>query len=174
LGGNRRFNEFMKEHGIPEDMPIREKYSTRAAKWYRENLRARAEESTPLAPLPTGTGHLPADDSVSDLRSVLDQVFAEASCSNAMSPSCTFHDEVPHEVSTSISRSLCEKLCACFRQGRHSAPKVPVCQATRHSSEARQLLVETPLPVLLGSMQCPTAKRLQMASSGKMEGFGSM
>ncbi|CAE7284379.1 AGD6 [Symbiodinium natans] len=38
LGGNERFQKFMKAHGVPEDMPIRDKYSTRAAKWYREAL----------------------------------------------------------------------------------------------------------------------------------------
>eukprot|EP00439_Symbiodinium_sp_Y106_P046019 s308_g5.t2 len=36
LGGNERFQKFMEAQGVPEDMPIREKYSTRAAKWYRE------------------------------------------------------------------------------------------------------------------------------------------
>merc|ERR1719158_1319200 len=38
LGGNRRFNEFLADHGIPVDMPVREKYQTRAAVWYRKNL----------------------------------------------------------------------------------------------------------------------------------------
>jgi ADP-ribosylation factor GTPase-activating protein 1 len=76
LGGNRRFQEFMREHGIPDDMPIREKYSTHAAKWYRENLKALAEESQPPAPLPEGTGHLPSEDRCSSEQKVLDRIFA--------------------------------------------------------------------------------------------------
>jgi hypothetical protein len=69
---------------VPEDMPVREKYSTRAAKWYRENLRAEAEESEPPAPLPPGIGHLPAHDSPNSTHKVLDQVFAKAPCSGSM------------------------------------------------------------------------------------------
>merc|ERR1719408_292598 len=76
LGGNRRFQEYMKEQGIPEDMPVREKYTTRAAKWYRDNLKALAEESEPPAPLPEGTGHLPSEDCCSSAQKVLDRVFA--------------------------------------------------------------------------------------------------
>merc|ERR1719369_1388408 len=43
LGGNRRFVDFLDQHNIPHDMPIRKKYQTRAAEWYRRNLRAEAE-----------------------------------------------------------------------------------------------------------------------------------
>jgi len=60
LGGNRRFEKFLLEHGVPRDAPIREKYLTQAAKWYREDLRARAEGSERPPPLPVGIGHLPA------------------------------------------------------------------------------------------------------------------
>merc|ERR1719195_2466970 len=59
LGGNRRFRNFLEEHDIPSEMPIREKYSTRAAEWYRKNLRALAEGRDPPCPLPLGTGRLP-------------------------------------------------------------------------------------------------------------------
>merc|ERR1719181_2742855 len=38
LGGNRRFQVFLREQGVPENMPTREKYCTRAAEWYRQNL----------------------------------------------------------------------------------------------------------------------------------------
>merc|ERR1719247_693781 len=41
LGGNQRLKDFFKQHNIPEDMPIKQKYNTRAAEWYRKNLRAR-------------------------------------------------------------------------------------------------------------------------------------
>merc|ERR1719271_1565533 len=78
LGGNRRFNEFLKAQGVPEDMPIREKYSTRAAQWYRENLKALAEESQPPIPLAPGTGHLPANDSPSSAEILLNQIFVSA------------------------------------------------------------------------------------------------
>jgi len=60
LGGNRRFEEFLLQQGIPRETPIREKYLTRAAKWYREDLRARAEGTECPEPLAFGTGHLPA------------------------------------------------------------------------------------------------------------------
>lgn len=60
LGGNRRLKEFFEEHGIPAHMPIVEKYNTRAAKWYRDNLRALADGKAPPPLLPKGTGHLPA------------------------------------------------------------------------------------------------------------------
>mmetsp|Transcript_109731 Transcript_109731/g.261575 ORF Transcript_109731/g.261575 Transcript_109731/m.261575 type:complete len:230 (+) Transcript_109731:79-768(+) len=61
LGGNERFQKFMEAQGVPEDMPIREKYSTRAAKWYREALRAEAEGQPLPAPLAPGSGPLPAE-----------------------------------------------------------------------------------------------------------------
>lgn len=62
LGGNARLNDFFKKHGIPDDMPIVQKYNTRAAEWYRKNLRAEAEGEAPPAPLPEGVGHQPAND----------------------------------------------------------------------------------------------------------------
>jgi hypothetical protein len=77
LGGNRRFKDFLREHGIPEDLPIREKYTTRAAAWYREHLRAVAESAEPPPPLPPGTGHLPANVDASPSHRVLNRVFAE-------------------------------------------------------------------------------------------------
>jgi len=61
LGGNERFQKFMEAQGVPEDMPIREKYSTRAAKWYREALRAEAEGAPLPEPLAPGSGPLPAE-----------------------------------------------------------------------------------------------------------------
>merc|ERR1711971_111102 len=49
----------MRDHNVPEDMPIRKKYLTRAAEWYRENLLAEAEGRSGPVPLELGTGHLP-------------------------------------------------------------------------------------------------------------------
>lgn len=80
LGGNERFNQFMIEQGVPLDMPIREKYSTRAAEWYREALRAEAEGRELPPPLEPGVGHLPSEENLQNLeeRRLLDQVFAKA------------------------------------------------------------------------------------------------
>jgi len=76
LGGNRRFNDFLRQHGIPESAPLREKYATRAAAWYRRNLRAEAEGSEAPEPLAENTGHLPEEECATS--AVLDRVFAEA------------------------------------------------------------------------------------------------
>merc|ERR550532_424344 len=61
-------------------MPIRQKYRTRAAEWYRKNLRALAENKLPPSPLPPGTGRLPASGTPCPTQMLLDQVFAEAPC----------------------------------------------------------------------------------------------
>lgn len=63
-GGNQRLRAFFRQHNISDDTPIRQKYSTRAAEWYRRNLRALAEGSELPPPLPEGTGHLPAATAV--------------------------------------------------------------------------------------------------------------
>lgn len=65
LGGNRKLKEFLRLHNISDDMPILQKYNTRAAEWYRKNLRAMAEGLEPPPPLPEGTGHLPSSDAPS-------------------------------------------------------------------------------------------------------------
>jgi len=76
LGGNRRFSDFLRQHGIPDGTPLREKYATRAAAWYRRALRAEAEGSDAPEPLAENTGHLPEESCASS--AVLDRVFAEA------------------------------------------------------------------------------------------------
>merc|ERR1711879_363785 len=80
LGGNRRFRDFLSEHGIPEDLPIRDKYATRAAKWYRENLRALAEGQEPLEPLKPGEGTQSTLETELGTQEqlALDHVFAQA------------------------------------------------------------------------------------------------
>jgi len=78
LGGNQRFQDFMDQHGVPRDLPIREKYQTRAAAWYREELRALAEGREPQSPLPPNTGHLSTCEAASETQRMLDQVFAQA------------------------------------------------------------------------------------------------
>lgn len=76
LGGNRRFSEFLQEQGVPKSTPIRTKYNTRAADWYRRNLQAEAEGAAPPHPLPSGTGALPVEG-LERPSQVLDEVFAE-------------------------------------------------------------------------------------------------
>lgn len=65
----------MESQGIPEDMPIREKYSTKAAAWYRKNLRAEAEGTEAPEPLESGTGCLPANGRPDPALQLLDRVF---------------------------------------------------------------------------------------------------
>merc|ERR1719281_1544253 len=91
LGGNRRFQDFLLEQGVPTDMPTRQKYRTRAAKWYREHLKALAEEMPLPAPLPEGTGHLPAEEGWSVEEKVLDQVFAKAPIKECMTAGGVLH-----------------------------------------------------------------------------------
>lgn len=59
LGGNKRLRDFLRSHGIPDSTPIKQKYNTIAADWYRKNLQACAEGSECPPPIPEGTGHLP-------------------------------------------------------------------------------------------------------------------
>lgn len=153
LGGNRRFNDFMKEQGIPADMPIREKYSTRAAAWYRENLKALAEGKEPLAPLPAGTGLEAADPtSPSDTRQLLDQVFAEAHNTDSTTCSTFFQEDDSHEDSKHTSRSFCQKLSDCFKPSSWcSATKKPVPEEAVDMYTISKQLSVAPLPTLLCS-----------------------
>lgn len=75
LGGNERFRAFLIQQRVPEEMPIREKYATRAADWYRRNLRAMAEGLPGLEPLVAGTGSLPLVEEMSEVQWMLDQAF---------------------------------------------------------------------------------------------------
>lgn len=107
LGGNQRFKDFLREQGVPEDLPIRRKYTTRAAAWYRENLRAQAEGREPLSPLQAGTGHLPADgvDGRSDHTALLDEIFAAAPRSGSMLAGGT--PQTLSSTSTTSRRGCC-------------------------------------------------------------------
>lgn len=145
LGGNRRFNEFLKEQGIPLDMPIREKYSTQAAEWYREDLRARAEGLAPLAPLPPGTGHLPANISHSSMKHVLDKVFAESSCKGSVTNGYICQGEASLETSEEVidkakTKSICETLSACFRLRWHSSEAPQSSKSLAHEGSLTTLL----------------------------------
>lgn len=153
LGGNRRFNEFLKEQGVPLDTPVREKYSTRAAQWYREDLNARAEGLEPLAPPPAGTGHLPSETCSSSMQHVLDEVFAESPRRGSMtrggvrqglseevlSPKLAktrvwqrqVCQEEPRDVSdVTRSKTICERLSDCFRLRRRSTEAMHLCDSS--------------------------------------------
>jgi hypothetical protein len=200
LGGNQQFNKFLEEQGVPLDMPIREKYSTRAAVWYREDLNARAEGFEPLSPLPLGTGHLPAEVCTSAMHHVLDEVFAasprrgtmtrggvcqDQACQEASSPRKLRSDtwqtrpsqEIPADaIDTSISRGICETLSACFKLAWCSNETACTSEAAESTDSVPLKTASTPdftpdLPILLGSSQCPNAKRLQTFSTGMMVGL---
>lgn len=148
LGGNRRFADFLRQHGIPEDMPLREKYRTRAAAWYRENLRALAEGVEPPAPLEEGTGHLPADDAQEGTAAVLDQVFATA-------PRCG--DMTTGGVLACRSRSQ-----ACHRKRENRSKKA----ASFPDWVSKQI------DRMTRSKGTRAAEKLKTMSTGNMLGFG--
>jgi hypothetical protein len=124
LGGNARFAKFMRDQGVPEDMPIREKYSTRAAACYRKNLRAEAEGGELPEPLPEGTGHLPSEDILGrsiSAEALLDRVFAshpsggdarvvEVVSKSAAKSAATAVDDTDGD-SDGSSGSCCKRLC---------------------------------------------------------------
>jgi len=152
LGGNQRWTDFLHEQGIKEDMPIREKYSTRAAAWYRTCLRAEAEGLEPPAPLPPGTGHLLAEGRPNPALAVLDRVYASVPCGN------------------SVKRDAMTKALELHARAEASRRK-PQSQANALEwmcREFQQILHE----LLLFSDGDETPLRLKEMSSGSMEGFG--
>lgn len=151
LGGNERWNEFLKKQGIPEDLPIRDKYSTRAAAWYRANLRALAEGSEPPLPLPPGTGHLPIQDAPNTTLAVLDQVFSSVDCGDGLK-----RDAIMAAVVLKARADALE------RKRQSSNTPEWLCQQL-------QLLLQE---VLLISEGDRAAWRLKEMSTGKMTGFG--
>jgi len=151
LGGNQRFKDFLQEHGIPEDMPIRQKYNTRAAEWYRKNLLAEAEDTELPKPLPLGTGHLPADSGMNcNTNQILDAVFASAS---------------PTSGNVSGPRKRSKVKCRSTTDGViHAASVNDGCDSKNLSASAFGLR-----KIARGHH---TAQRLKSMSSGTMEGFG--
>jgi hypothetical protein len=153
LGGNQRWTDFLTEQGVPKELPIRQKYSTRAAEWYRAKLRAEAEELEPPEPLPPGTGHLPMHSNQDQTLAVLDRVFATVQCR-----SNTKHKTDPSMSSVEI-HARAEGLKR--KQRRANSASEWVCQQL-------QSLVDDLLLVSEGDR---AAVKLQEMSTGKMTGF---
>jgi len=188
LGGNKKFAEFLRSQGVPDNMPIRLKYTTRAADWYRKNLLAMAQNSKPPEPMAPGTGHMPSSDA--DARAgqlLLDEVFCSAtplhtvhtrcvtatqcqtrgsssssSSSNSSSSSASSNDAVSSTASTSVSR-----------HSRSPSPK-------KHRGISMQV---QPSPRLNQQQQLQlwwlwttkgdrVAEKLRRMSTGTMAGFG--
>jgi len=185
LGGNRRFNDFLAEQGIPVDMPIREKYRTRAAKWYRENLLALVDGLEPLASLPPGTGHLPVDTSCSSAQCLLDKVFAESPRSGSMTSAPKVrrrsqpqvfaesprrssmtsggikYDEVcQDDLTEAKSVSMCQQLAACFKLAR--------CCGSAEKQNSRRLKSDSGSSPDLAPDQSSPAESLPMLLGSKV------
>lgn len=121
LGGNQRFRDFLLEHGVPEDLPIRDKYNTRAADWYRQNLLAEAQSSPRPSPLAPGVGVLPIMGSEGP--SALDKIFVDvppgdltkASGRDVAKASDSRSASVVPEPITSGESWVCKQLCNGFK-----------------------------------------------------------
>jgi len=88
-------------------MPIREKYQTRAAAWYREELRALAEGREPPSPLPLNTGHLSTCEAASETQLMLDKVFAQAPHASRMTAGGVLLAKVGSQSPCSSPRKRC-------------------------------------------------------------------
>lgn len=53
LGGNDKFNTFLKQYNVQKTLTIPQKYNTSAALYFRERLSAEANGLSPPATLPT-------------------------------------------------------------------------------------------------------------------------
>eukprot|EP00930_Biecheleria_cincta_P038964 TRINITY_DN2678_c0_g2_i1.p1 TRINITY_DN2678_c0_g2~~TRINITY_DN2678_c0_g2_i1.p1 ORF type:complete len:269 (-),score=55.46 TRINITY_DN2678_c0_g2_i1:28-834(-) len=177
LGGNRRFQDFMQQQGVPGDWPIRKRYSTRAAAWYRENLKAEAEGLDLPAPLEMGTGHLPLEE-IAEASALLDQVFAAVPGSSSMTAGgiprtgnskSTKGKATPARPRPSDSPTLTAQTAvsdaAALVFGVHVTKKLKA--ALQASSAPMACLIPWKL-----DGEC-VAQRLREESSGNMDGFGS-
>jgi hypothetical protein len=180
LGGNRRFHDFLREHGVPENMPTREKYSTRAAEWYRKQLKAFAEETELPEPLPPGTGHLPSNNYSNSAQVILDKVFATVPESGAMTNGGVVRKgHGPQSRKISHAKGMEESSVEVAEYGtepKRSRTMPVTCTATLYRKPSASFnVLQSILPVdkLFGHTRCPNADRLKTLSSGKMEGFGS-
>lgn len=197
LGGNRRFGEFLREHGVPEDLPLRQKYHTRAAEWYRKNLRAMAEGTELPAPLPAGTGHLLAEGAASPEQLMLDRVFAKAPVEGAMTQggvptSASRRSRSSRGGASPASSATHRARSTCSRGSPKVSPRTALAEALPKilgrcnqgpalsestaslSPSTRSGTVSEQLYRLLMSEGDRAAERLRTMSTGKMTGFGSL
>lgn len=180
LGGNERFRAFLEEHSVPRDMPIRRKYSTRAATWYRENLLAMAEGSTPPAPLAPGTGHLLVVDSTTSEQALLDDVFAVApqrgmSSGGVSLDSCGSAASRAKRTSLSVStqssaKNLRTSTGSLQMPGASCAPREASCSPREPDSPGLMAIAKAVQGTLQGIR---TARMLKTMSTKNMVGFGS-
>jgi len=145
--GNRRFADFLQQHGIPGDMPIRDKYRTRAAEWYRRELRAMAEGVPPPPQLPFGTGHLAMNDIECSAHEILDKVFVEAPCHDPAQA----HGALQRHRDCAIADSPAKAVCVCLTRA------LGVITTAAHKHVKVTLHVETHAPL---NGQCNREKTL--------------
>lgn len=164
LGGNRRFAEVLRRHGIPEETPLREKYRTRAAAWYRKTLRAEAEGTELPEELEEGTGHLPTEDAYDDrLVAMLDQVFAAAPRCGDMTRGGVPHLRPLAHCRAKSLEPMCYRRRDRGRQPREGAPP----KATNFPD-----WVAKQLDKMTMSKGTRAAEKLKTMSTGSMQGFG--
>lgn len=180
-GGNKRFTEFLREHKVPEDMPIRQKYRTRAAEWYRDNLQALAEGTECPEPLAHGTGHLFQSDPLGPGQLMLDKLFADAlhgpsaPCAALSSPSGQARLRAKSAHVAGISRGTANHAT------EHALPKLlgSISSETVSSADSgspkqkpKRHKVSKQLVWLFKTEGERSAERLRTMSSGTMPGFG--
>lgn len=183
LGGNRRFHEFLRLHGVPDGMPIRQKYRTRAADWYRENLRAIAEGTTPPVALSPGTGYLPGTVVGTATDALLDDVFAFAPSqqANVGGRPHTSHTPKPSKQRTHSQLGL-EIQTDCWSSSSESSVSSPSSPSSSSASTAPPNEGSRSTPWLISNLLIEvhrtfkghhTARRLRSTSTGSMVGFGT-
>jgi len=169
LGGNKRFMDFLKEQRVPDNMPIRLKYMTCAADWYRRNLLAMAEGSAPPEPLAPGVGHLPSSDVATCAgQVVLDEVFNSAKFSDPCSQCATLFRKESRGRCQSSSSSGGTTTDSSSESWPSTTP-LQQLQQLLHFNELQQLQLQW----LWTSEGDRTAERLRTTSTRTMRGFGA-
>jgi len=183
LGGNRRFTEFLQAHKVPDNMPIRQKYRTRAANWYRDNLQALAEGTECPEPLAPGTGYLLQNDPVSPGQLMLDKLFFDAMHGKSASASCKAPPSSPGAVRQRVkSAHVAGRSWSTANQAtKHALPKLSgsISRETISSADSgsptqksKRHRVSAQLQWLLTTEGERSAERLRTMSTGTMLGFG--
>jgi len=166
LGGNKRFADFMQEQGMPDNMPIRLKYTTRAADWYRKNLLAMAKGSAPPELLALGIGHMPMSDAATCAEQLmLDKVFSSANLECAIATRKQTRGRCISTTSSSSSSSS----TGSSSESRSPTPPLRQLKHLLHFNEVQQLQLQW----LWTSEGDRTVERLRTMSTGTMRGFGA-